>query len=371
MLPKISDIISFFESEYSDIRKQSSWDFSGPQVYTSDREVSHIALSLDPDKFTIKKAIKEGCELLITHHPLFFRDSKGINFSKNADNKAIEAIKGGLDILSYHTNIDMAFDGTNAYIASLINAKKEKGFISFEGSIALYKFSVFVPYDYKEKIIEVLNKSGAGKQGNYSGCGFMSEGVGMFTPNDKAKPFIGEAGIGEIVDEVKIETIVESSILSKVMKAVIGAHPYEEPAIDVIKLENSNSYGIGEICQLDKEYSLKEFISLLQNKLNIKDIRTNMIDVEGFSRIGICTGSGATLWKDCQKLGLKVLLTGDMKYHEALDAAEAGFCIIDASHQGTEEIYLDRLEKVLKEKFNIKITKYKRNTQIVNWGGVD
>ena len=76
MPPKISDIISFFELYFSDIRKQSSWDFSGPQIYTSDREVTCVALSLDTDLNTIRQAINEGCELLITHHPLFFNSSK-------------------------------------------------------------------------------------------------------------------------------------------------------------------------------------------------------------------------------------------------------------------------------------------------------
>lgn len=368
MLPKISDIIAFFESEYTDIRKQSQWDFSGPQIYTGDRQVRRVALSLDPDKSSIKNAIEKGCELLITHHPLFFRDSKGIIYSKSTDSKAIEAIRAGLDILSYHTNIDMAPEGTNFYIRQLLNGEKEDGYISQEGVAEIYKFSVFVPYDYKEQIIDVLRKSGAGKQGNYSGCGFMSEGVGMFTPNDKATPFIGEAGVGEIVDEVKIETIVEKHLLPTVLNGVLEVHPYEEPAYDIIKLENSLSYGIGEICRLNQEYNLPTFVSFLKEKLNTNDIRSNIEDVPPFSRIGICTGSGASLWKDCLKKGVKVLLTGDMKYHDALDAAEAGVCIIDAGHQATEEIYLDYLSDVLKSKFNIEIYVYKRKKQIISWG---
>lgn len=192
----------------------------------------------------------------------------------------------------------------------------------------------------------------------------------MFTPNDKAKPFIGTLGVEEFVNEVKIETIVESSILSIVVKAVLQAHPYEEPAIDIIKLENNFSYGIGEICRLDNVYMLHDFIKLLKNKLNIDDIRTNMREVSPFSRIGICSGSGASLWKDCLKKGVRVLLTGDMKYHEALDAAEAGVCIIDAGHQATEEVYLDHLAAVLKEKFELEIFIYKRDKQIISWGDI-
>lgn len=367
MLPKISEIISFFELRFSDIRKQSSWDFSGPQIYTSDREVSCIALSLDADINTIEKAIDIGCELLITHHPIFFRESKGINFHKHTDKKVITAIKGGLDILSYHTNIDMADDGTNGYMMSLINGKKLDGYLSKEGVITHFKVSIFVPYDYKEEIYKVIANVGAGHMGNYSNCSFTSEGVGMFTPNNQASPFIGKADEGEIVDEVKIETIVDERILSKFLSSIKNAHPYEEPAIDVVKLENIQEYGIGNICSLDKEYSLQEFILFLQEKFNYQDIRTNLKNINNFSKIGVCSGSGSSLWKDCIKNGLNVLLTGDMKYHEALDAAENGVCIIDISHQVSEEIYLDYLSKVIEENFKVKTKIFKRDNQIVSW----
>lgn len=368
MPPKISDIISFFELYFSDIRKQSSWDFSGPQIYTSDREVTCVALSLDTDLNTIRQAINEGCELLITHHPLFFSSSKGINYNNFNDNKVIEAIKGGLDILSYHTNIDMANNGTNEYIISLINGKKLDGFLSKEGIITHYKVSIFIPYDYKEKIYEVILKSNAGHMGNYSGCSFTSEGVGMFTPNSNATPFIGQKDINEIVDEVKIETIIDERYLSDFLKNIKDAHPYEEPAIDVVRLDNIGEYGIGNVCKLNKEYSLDEFIKLLQNIFNYKDIRTNLENIEDFSTIGICTGSGASLWKNCLKKGIKVLLTGDMKYHDALDAAENGVCIIDISHQISEEIYLNYLSEVIKQKFNLKTKIFKREIQIKLWG---
>ena len=69
---KISDIINYLEYSFTDISAQSKWDFSGKQIYTGDREISKIALSLDAKEDIIEKAVKEGCGLLITHHPIFF-----------------------------------------------------------------------------------------------------------------------------------------------------------------------------------------------------------------------------------------------------------------------------------------------------------
>lgn len=58
-----------------------------------------------------------------------------------------------------------------------------------------------------------------------------------------------------------------------------------------------------------------------------------------------------------------------MKYHDALDAYENGVCIIDAGHQGTEEIYMNYLSEILKKQFNIDVIVLKQETQIINWGG--
>lgn len=367
---RISDIVIYLEHSFTDISTQSKWDFSGKQIYTGDKEISKIALSLDAKEDIIEKAIKEGCELLITHHPIFFHESKSINVNKPVDRKVVKAIKGGLDILSYHTNLDIANNGLNDYICELLNAKIDNSFLSYEGSMPLYKVAVFVPYDYKDVVFNAMTSNGAGSiYGNYSSCGFIAEGAGLFMPNNDAKPFIGTANELQVVDEVKIETVVLKKHLHKVINAMIEAHPYEEVAYDIIELHNKQDYGFGRIAYFDKEYSLHDFIKLVQEKLNIKHIITNMKEIKPFSRFGVCTGSGASLWKDAYNKGINVLLTGDLKYHDALDAYEAGVCIIDATHQATEEIYMNRLADIIKKQFNIDLIVLKQEQQLICWGG--
>lgn len=367
---KKSDIINFLEHSFADIKKQSKWDFSGKQVYTGDKEISKIALSLDPKYNIIEKAIKEGCELLITHHPLFFHESKGINSSNLSHKKAITAIKGGLDILSYHTNLDIAENGTTDYICNLLNAEIEDGYLSYEGEEDVYKLSVFTPYDYKDKVFNAITSAGAGSiYGNYKACGFIAEGAGLFTPIENSKPFIGEKNEPQIVDEVKIETVMLAKDIKKIISAMIETHPYEVPAYDIIKMDNGLKYGFGRIAKLNKKYSLEEFIKEVKNKLNLNHVITNMEHIQPFDRIGVCTGSAASLWRDALSHGVNVLLTGDMKYHDALDAEENNVCIIDATHQATEEIYMERLKDILKNQFNIEIIVLKQETQLINWGG--
>ncbi len=367
---KISDIINYLEHSYTDVSIQSSWDFSGKQLFTGDRTISKIALSLDAKESIVEQAINEGCELLITHHPIFFHSIKGLNIKRTTDRKIIKAIKGGLDILSYHTNLDMANNGLNDYICELLNAKIETDFLSYECSKQIYKIAVFVPYDYKDKVFSAMTENGAGAiYSNYSSCGFIAEGAGLFTPINNASPFVGKLNEPQIIDEVKIETVVLKEHLDSVIKAMKNAHPYEEVAYDIIELYNKIDYGFGRIATLEKNYSLNDFINLIKEKLQINNIITNMKDIKPFNRFGVCTGSGSSLWKNAYNKGINVLLTGDMKYHDAFDAAEEGVCIIDASHQATEEIYMNRLSEIIKKQFNINVIVLKQEQQFTYWGG--
>lgn len=98
------------------------------------------------------------------------------------------------------------------------------------------KIAVFVPVTHADAVRKALAESGAGHVGNYDYCSFSVKGVGRFRPNEAAKPFIGEAGKIEEVEEERVETICPGEKLEAVLAAVKKVHPYEEPVIDVYPL---------------------------------------------------------------------------------------------------------------------------------------
>ncbi|MBU1992169.1 hypothetical protein KKG51_00490 [Patescibacteria group bacterium] len=100
------------------------------------------------------------------------------------------------------------------------------------------KIVVFVDADHADKVREALAKSGCGHVGNYDSCSFSVKGVGRFRGLDGSKPFIGEAGRLEQVEEERIETICPAERLDEVLAVIKEVHPYEEPAIDIIPLLN-------------------------------------------------------------------------------------------------------------------------------------
>ena len=100
-----------------------------------------------------------------------------------------------------------------------------------------YKLVVFVPTTHADAVREALGNAGAGKIGNYSFCSFSTKGTGRFLPGEGATPYIGEVGELEQVEEERIEVTVSGDLLEAIIHAMKTAHPYEEVAYDVYKLD--------------------------------------------------------------------------------------------------------------------------------------
>jgi hypothetical protein len=100
-----------------------------------------------------------------------------------------------------------------------------------------YKVVVTVPENEADKLREAIGKAGGGKAGNYTYCSFSVKGTGRFLPVDGANPAIGEIGKLEEVAEERIEVTCDEENVKAVVAAIHAAHSYEEPAIDIYKLE--------------------------------------------------------------------------------------------------------------------------------------
>jgi hypothetical protein len=96
------------------------------------------------------------------------------------------------------------------------------------------KIRVAVPIEAAAKMREALGKTGAGIQGKYEYCSGSIKQTGRFRPGAGARPAIGKIGKPEEVAEELIEAICHKNLVEKVILAVKKAHPYEEPAIDII-----------------------------------------------------------------------------------------------------------------------------------------
>ena len=98
------------------------------------------------------------------------------------------------------------------------------------------KIIVTTPVKNSEEIRKAICEEGAGIIGNYTYCTISTKCIGTFKPSDDANPYIGENNKLEFVEEEKLETRCDVTIVKRVLKRLREVHPYEEPAIDIIPL---------------------------------------------------------------------------------------------------------------------------------------
>ena len=101
----------------------------------------------------------------------------------------------------------------------------------------MYKLAFFVPEAHLQAVKEAVFATGAGRIGDYEYCCWEVEGTGQFRPLNGANPFIGRHGELESVREFRVELVCDDSLIRAAVAALKLAHPYEEPAYDVWKLE--------------------------------------------------------------------------------------------------------------------------------------
>lgn len=101
----------------------------------------------------------------------------------------------------------------------------------------MYKICFYVPLSHAEQVKNALFESGAGKIGQYSCCAWQVQGEGQFMPLEGSNAFIGEKNHLEKVPEYKVEMVCDKDLIHTAIAALKNAHPYEEPAYQVFKLE--------------------------------------------------------------------------------------------------------------------------------------
>ena len=101
----------------------------------------------------------------------------------------------------------------------------------------MYKLCVYVPASHLEEVKQALFAAGAGRIGDYDSCCWQVAGQGQFRPLSGADPFVGSHGKIETVEEYKVELVCGDDVVVAAVAALKQAHPYEEPAYQVWKLE--------------------------------------------------------------------------------------------------------------------------------------
>ena len=100
----------------------------------------------------------------------------------------------------------------------------------------MYKLCFYVPVSHLEAVKAAVFAAGAGRVGDYDNCSWQVLGIGQFRPLAGSKPFLGQQDELEQVDEYRVEMVCAAQYVKAAIMALQEAHPYEEPAWDVVAL---------------------------------------------------------------------------------------------------------------------------------------
>jgi dinuclear metal center YbgI/SA1388 family protein len=328
---------------------QEDYDNSGLLVGSPQSEVKKALLTLDTTEAVVQEAIAEGCDLIISHHPIVFRGLKRLNGSNYVERVVMTAIKNNIAIYACHTNLDNVLkQGVNSKIAAKLGLSDVQ--ILKPMQQALMKLTVFTPHTHADAVREALFAGGAGHVGNYDECSFNIHGQGTFRGGENTNPVVGKKGERTSLEEQRIEVLLPKNRFSQVMKSLRIAHPYEEIAYYSVDLNNAwQDAGSGLIGILENPVRGDLFPAFIKESLNAEVVRFTA-PVAWVKKVAVCGGSGAFLIKNALQSGADAYITGDVKYHEFFDA-ENRMMICDPGHYETEQFTIELFAEILSEKF--------------------
>jgi putative NIF3 family GTP cyclohydrolase 1 type 2 len=170
-------------------------------------------------------------------------------------------------------------------------------------------------------------------------------------PTGDAQPHLGTIGKQQRVAEIRSELIFPSYLESTIISSLKKAHPYEEVAYYLTRLENENQeVGAGLVGELEQSLEPKDFLERLKNSMSLTMIRHTRLLDKKVKKIAICGGAGSFLLPRAIQAGADFFVTSDFKYHEFFDA-DGKITIADIGHYESERYTKELLEGILKEKF--------------------
>ena len=360
-----NDLIKYLEDW---VPPNVSWDRDNVGLQTGSRKdkIRNVLLCLELNGKVLDEAIKKDCNFIFTHHPFIYRPLSRIDLDNDSKSQIIKtALKKNITIYSAHTNLDFGKEGVSFELAKTLELQNLKFLINQEKN--QYKLVVFVPEKSIAKVADAIFTAGGGIIDEYSECSYRLNGEGTFKGSTSTNPSVGTKETFETVKEMRLEVIVDSWKLNRVLNHMLKVHPYEEPAFDVYPLLNKNAnYGEGVIGEFKSPKSTENFLKHVSQKLGIKSLRYTKGSKNRIKKVSVCGGSGGGNLNDAIKAGADAYVTADIKYHTFQDA-EDKILLVDAGHYETEIPVLNIVKKKM-EAFirsrdeRIKVYKYSRST---------
>jgi dinuclear metal center YbgI/SA1388 family protein len=346
----LGDVVSLFDGWY-DPAWAESWDAVGLVTGEPEQPVRRVLFAVDPAPAVVAEAVEWEADLLVVHHPLLLTPVSSMAATTPKGRVLHTLARNGIALLTAHTNADVPADGVNESLARAVGIVDPRVVVG-EGRDGLDKLTYFVPLAQADAVREAVADAGAGQVGDYDRCSFSTPGEGRFRPLEGANPTLGVVGAVETVEEVRVECVLRRSQRDSVVAALLTAHPYEEPAYDVVELANAAASaegadgagrGHGRIGRLEAPTTLMEFAERVREALpaTAHGVRVSGDPDRRVQTVVVGSGAGDYLLDTVLGTDADVYVTSDLRHHRAGEFREHdGPALVDVAHWAAEWTWL-------------------------------
>lgn len=331
----------------------ADWDNVGLMVGARDWKAVSVLLTIDLTDAVLREAVDTGARMIVAYHPPIFQPLTRITDADPKQRIVLEAARRGIAVYCPHTALDAAPDGINDWIAAGLG---EGDVRALRPRMTLpateqCKLVTFCPTETVDRLRSALATVGAGRIGDYELCSFEIAGTGTFLGGSNTNPAVGRRGTLEHVDEIRLEMVCPEASLALAVTTLREFHPYEEPPIEIYRLQPrpQRHTGEGRRVVLDSRTPLPELVERIKRRLGVSRLHVAVGDggPRGYRTIGLCAGAGGSLLQDALTQDCELFLTGEMRHHDVLAAQAGGCTVVLAGHTNTERGYLKVLRKRL------------------------
>jgi dinuclear metal center YbgI/SA1388 family protein len=331
----VEEIAGWLEG-FAPSRLAESWDNVGLLWGDPNAQVARLMTCLTVTRATASEAVAEQANLIVSHHPILFREVKRIRSDLPATAPLWLLARAGIAVASPHTAFDSTVGGINEGLGHRLGLVEMLPLRPLE-SPPVFKIVVFTPESDRSAVLAAAFQAGAGRIGAYTECSFATAGQGTFFGTEETSPAVGRRGQRETVDELRLEMVCPGTRLTPVLAAIRSRHSYEEPAIDVFPLHDpSIRLGSGRIGRFLEPRTLEEFALFVSRSLGHVTVQMVGDPRKLIQQVAIACGAGDDFLSDAAGAGADVLLTGEARFHRALEAESLEIGLVLAGHYSTE-----------------------------------
>jgi len=185
-MPTVAEFAAYLE-RFAPCATAAEWDNVGLLLGDPAANVSRVMTCLTVTPDVSAEAVREGVNLVVSHHPILFRGAKKLTTTTPDGQAVLPLLRAGIAVYSPHTAFDNCHGGINDGLCWRLGVANAVPLRPREARRQC-KLVVFVPAADLQKVSDAVFAAGAGVIGQYNECSFRLAGTGTFYGTDSTNP---------------------------------------------------------------------------------------------------------------------------------------------------------------------------------------